>query len=157
MPRPRLYRDAILDLLRRNPIHPTVDWLHRELRKTEPRVSLTTVYRTLRVLVAEGILCELPFGPGESRFGLVKEQNHYHFICEVCGQIRDLSITPGSGMEDRVSKATGHRVVRHTTEFFGTCKSCLERSGRPAKPRKATLSRGGRGAPRPPKGKGEAR
>jgi hypothetical protein len=39
---------------------------------------LATVYRTARVLVAEGILCELPFGAGESRCGLVKEQNHYH-------------------------------------------------------------------------------
>src|SRR5659263_562162 len=64
VPRPRLYRDAILALLRRNLTHPTVDWIHQELRKREPRVSLATVYRTLGVLVAEGVLCELPFGAG---------------------------------------------------------------------------------------------
>ena len=76
MPRPHLYREAILRLLQQDTTHPTVDSIHRALRKRQPRVSLATVYRTLRVLVAEGILCELPFGAAESRFGYVKEQNH---------------------------------------------------------------------------------
>ena len=128
MPRPHLYREAILRLLQQNPIHPTVDWIHRALRKREPRISLATVYRTLRVLVAEGILCELPFGAAESRFGFVREQNHYHFICDSCGQIHDLATPPRAGLEAAVSKATGHRAIRHTTEVFGTCRSCLARS-----------------------------
>jgi len=137
VPRPHLYRDAILRLLRENPVHPTVDWVHRALRKREPRVSLATVYRTLRVLVAEGILCELPFGAAESRFGYVKEQNHYHFICDSCGHIHDLATPPRTDLEAAVSKATGHRVIRHTTEFFGTCRSCLAQAGPTASPRRA--------------------
>ena len=128
VPRPRLYRDAILALLWRNPTHPTVDWIHQELRKREPRVSLATVYRTLRVLVAEGVLCELPFGAGQSRFGLVKEQNHYHFICDSCGHIHDLPGPARAGLETAVAEATGHRVIRHTTEFFGVCKTCRAHS-----------------------------
>lgn len=137
MPRPHLYREAILTLLQQNPIHPTVDWIHRALRKREPRISLATVYRTLRVLVAEGTLCELPFGAAESRFGFVKEQNHYHFICESCGHIHDLAIPARTGLEAAVSKATGHRAIRHTTEFFGTCRSCLALSAQAAGPRRA--------------------
>ena len=137
MPRPHLYREAILRLLQQNPIHPTVDWIHRALRKREPRISLATVYRTLRVLVAEGILCDLPFGAAESRFGYVKEQNHYHFICDSCGHIHDLALPPRTGLEAAVSKATGHRAIRHTTEFFGTCQSCLALSAPSTRPRKA--------------------
>jgi Fur family ferric uptake transcriptional regulator/Fur family peroxide stress response transcriptional regulator len=136
LPRPHLYREAILRLLQQNPIHPTVDWIHRALRKREPRVSLATVYRTLRVLVAEGILCELPFGTAESRFGYVKEQNHYHFICDSCGHIHDLATPPRTGLEATVSKATGHRAVRHTTEFFGICRNCLTPSAPSTRPRK---------------------
>jgi len=154
VPRPHLYRDAILRLLQRNPIHPTIDWIHRELRKKEPRVSLATVYRTARVLVAEGILCELPFGAGESRFGLVKEQNHYHFICDVCGHIHDLPTPPRTGLEASVSEGTGHRVVRHTTEFFGTCKDCVARSTPSLKPTKARTRKTVRTAPKAGK-KGE--
>jgi Fur family peroxide stress response transcriptional regulator len=136
LPRPRLYRDAILALLRRNPTHPTVDWIHQELRKREPRVSLPTVYRTLRVLVAEGVVCELPFGAGQSRFGLVKEQNHYHFICDSCGHIHDLPGPARAGLETAVAEATGHRVIRHTTEFFGVCKSCVALSIPHLRPRR---------------------
>jgi len=138
VPRPRLYRDAILALIRRNPTHPTVDWVHQELRRKEPRVSLATVYRTLRVLVAEGVLCELPFGTGQSRFGLVKDQNHYHFICDSCGQIHDLPGPTRAGLEAAVAEATGHRVVRHTTEFFGVCKRCLAHATAHGRKRKVT-------------------
>lgn len=152
VPRPRLYRDAILALLRRNLTHPTVDWIHQELRKREPRVSLATVYRTLRVLVAEGVLCELPFGAGQSRFGLVKEQNHYHFICDSCGHIHDLPGPPRAGLETAVAEATGHRVIRHTTEFFGVCKSCRAHPASSVKARSArerkTAPKGGKGGKR---------
>jgi len=152
VPRPHLYREAILRLLRENPVHPTVDWIHRALRKKEPRVSLATVYRTLRVLVAEGILCELPFGAAESRFGYVKEQNHYHFICDSCGHIHDLPGPTRAGQETAVAEATGHRVIRHTTEFFGVCKSCLAHPASSAQVKKArqrqTAPKGGKGGER---------
>lgn len=151
MPRPQLYREAILRLLQQNRTHPTVDWLHRALRKREPRVSLATVYRTLRVLVAEGILCELPFGAAESRFGYVKEQNHYHFICDSCGHIHDLTTFPRTGLEAAVSKATGHRAIRHTTEFFGTCRSCLALSAPAARPRRAPAGKTSSATRRPGK------
>ena len=149
MPRPRLYRDAILALLRRNLTHPTVDWIHQELRKREPRVSLATVYRTLRVLVAEGVLCELPFGAGQSRFGLVKDQNHYHFICDSCGHIHDLPGPRRAGLDTAVAEATGHRVIRHTTEFFGTCKNCLAHSASAAKAKEARPGKTARPSFRP--------
>ncbi|MEW6758152.1 MAG: transcriptional repressor, partial [Acidobacteriota bacterium] len=56
MPRPFQYREAVLSLLKENPVHPTVDWVYTRLREEHPRVSLATVYRTLRILVAEGLL-----------------------------------------------------------------------------------------------------
>jgi Fur family peroxide stress response transcriptional regulator len=126
MARPFRYRDAILALLERNPIHPTADSLHGELRKIHPRVSLATVYRTLRVLAAEGILCELPFGEGGSRFGLALEGTHYHFLCEVCRRIFDLPLPPEEGLEEAVRSRTGHEVARHTVEFYGRCRECAE-------------------------------
>ena len=107
MPKPFKYRDAIVALLEENPIHPTVDWIHGQLREDHPRVSLATVYRTLRLLVADGTLCELPFGTSESRFGLAMEQRHYHFICERCHKILDLGIRPRTRLERSVESETG--------------------------------------------------
>jgi Fur family peroxide stress response transcriptional regulator len=124
MPRPFKYREAVLSLLKDNPIHPTVDWIHGQLRRNHPRVSLATVYRTLKTLVAEGTLCELPFGTSESRFGLTLEQKHYHFICERCHKIYDLPTRPRMALEQSVQTETGHRVSRHTMEFYGLCREC---------------------------------
>ncbi|MEJ2368471.1 MAG: transcriptional repressor [Acidobacteriota bacterium] len=127
MPRPLKYRELILGLLENNPNHPTVDWIHSELRRDYPSVSLATVYRTLNHLVADGALCELPFGTSESRFGLVTEQKHYHFICEKCHKILDLPIHPRTALEASVESETGHMVNRHTMEFYGVCRGCLQK------------------------------
>lgn len=124
MARPFKYRESILELLRRNPIHPTVDWVHVQLRLEHPSVSLATTYRTLRNLVQDGTLCELPFGTSESRFGLTLEQRHYHFICESCHRILDLPLPPRLELEQVVQSETGHVVHRHTMEFYGVCQAC---------------------------------
>ena len=124
MPRPFMYREDIVEILRENPVHPTVDWIHAQLRHKNARVSLATVYRTLKTLVAAGTLCELPFGTSESRFGLTLEQRHYHFICEKCHKILDLPARFRANLERSVEAATGHLVSRHTMEFYGLCRAC---------------------------------
>lgn len=126
MPKPFKYRDAIFDLLRDHPIHPTVDWVHAQIRQAHPRVSLATTYRTLRTLVADGVLCELPFGTNESRFGLSMEEKHDHFLCHQCHRILDLPSQAKPTLDRAVQAETGHQVLRHTLEFYGICRDCLE-------------------------------
>jgi len=122
--RPFQYRDGVMELLKENPIHPTVDWIHGQLRKRHPKVSLATVYRTLKALVTEGVICELPFGTSEARFGLIKNEAHYHFICDTCHRIYDLTLSPKVQLERTVQQNTGHMVNRHTMEFYGRCAAC---------------------------------
>lgn len=156
MSRPFQYRDGVMELLKANPIHPTVDWIHGQLRKRHPKVSLATVYRTLKALVKEGVLCELPFGTSEARFGLIQNETHYHFICETCHRIYDLPLTPKVYLERTVQKDTGHMVHRHTMEFYGRCAACCreadsarkkprpsapDKKGRPGKPAVARKER----------------
>lgn len=129
MSRPSRYREPVLALLGENPVHPTVDWIHLQLRRSHPRVGLATVYRTLKSLVAAGLLCELNFGTGESRFGLLTGPRHDHFICEKCRTILALPAKSRTAIERSVEAGTGHQVSRHTMEFFGVCRDCL---GRPA-------------------------
>lgn len=130
MPKRLQYRESILKLLKENPIHPTVDWIHGTLRGGHPKVSLATVYRTLNALVREGALCELPFGASEARFGLIAQERHYHFICEECQRIYDLPLHPEVELDAAVRERTGHEVNRHTMEFYGRCREC---SGAPAR------------------------
>src|SRR5499425_1903888 len=75
-------RRVILEVLRGTESHPTAEWVHRVVRRRLPRVSLGTVYRNLRLLVAEGLVQELP-GPHARFDGNTSE--HHHFTCVGCG------------------------------------------------------------------------
>src|SRR5438477_10965167 len=71
-------RRVVLEVLRGSDAHPTAEFVHRLVRRRLPRVSLGTVYRNLRLLVAEGLAAEIP-GP-HARFDAHMDA-HHHFTC----------------------------------------------------------------------------
>src|SRR5215475_13607127 len=113
-------RRAILDVLRGTDSHPTAEWVHRVVRRRLPRVSLGTVYRNLRLLVAEGLAAEIP-GP-HARFDANLEA-HHHFTCVRCGRILDV--------DGRIAARTGLSITHQRIEFFGRCLQCRPASRRP--------------------------
>src|SRR5216684_8855430 len=80
-------RRVVLDVVRATESHPTAEWVHRMVRRRLPRVSLGTVYRNLRVLVAEGMVKELS-GPHARFDGNLRE--HQQDPCLTCGPISDV-------------------------------------------------------------------
>jgi Fe2+ or Zn2+ uptake regulation protein len=103
------------------------------VRRRRPRVSLGTVYRNLRLLVAQGLVKELP-GPHARFDGNVSE--HHHFTCLVCGSISDVqgpATEPHSrALCGRVAAQSGFSVTHHRIEFYGRCLECQRRGGRKA-------------------------
>src|SRR5262245_29378772 len=81
-------RRVILAVVRSTNSHPMAEWVHVEVRKRLPHVSLATVYRNLRLLARHGFLSEIEQGPSV-RFE-ARMQRHHHFTCSVCGRIFDL-------------------------------------------------------------------
>jgi Fur family peroxide stress response transcriptional regulator len=110
-------------------------------RRRLPRISLGTVYRNLRVLVAEGLVKELP-GPHARFDGNISE--HHHFTCLGCGRIIDVAgmvTEPHSrALCGRVAARSGVSVSHHRIEFYGRCADCQSKG----EGRRAT----GRGRPR---------
>jgi len=135
-------RRVVLEVVRATDSHPTAEAVHRMVRRRLPRVSLGTVYRNLRLLVAEGLVKELP-GP-HARFD-GNTTDHHHFTCLGCGVIVDVAgpaTEPHSrALCRRVATQGGFTVVHHRIEFSGRCARC-----RAAAPR-------ARRATRPPGGK----
>src|SRR6266853_1319701 len=131
-------RRVVLEVLRGTESHPTVEWVHRVVRRRLPRVSLGTVYRNLRLLVAEGLAAEIP-GP-HTRFDCNLSE-HHHFTCLACGRIADVAgplTEPHSrALVSRVASSGGFSESHHRIEFYGRCAAC-RRKGR------------GRAARRPP-------
>ena len=131
-------RRLVLDVVRATESHPTAEWVHRMVRRRRPRVSLGTVYRNLRLLVAQGLVKELP-GPHARFDGNLSE--HHHFTCLVCGAISDVqgpATEPQSrALCSRVAAQSGFSVTHHRIEFYGRCLECqrrgkASRSRRPA-------------------------
>jgi Fe2+ or Zn2+ uptake regulation protein len=131
-------RRVILDVVRETESHPTAEWVHRMVRRRLPRVSLGTVYRNLRLLVAQGLVKELP-GPHARFDGNLSE--HHHCTCLGCGHISDVpgaAIDPHArALRGRVSARSGFSVTHHRIEFYGRCAECQRRAGRrPARARR---------------------
>jgi Fe2+ or Zn2+ uptake regulation protein len=116
-------RKLILETIQQAGFHPTADWIYQKVREQIPHISLGTVYRNLHVLKKEGKILELKAGKDISRFDALTE-NHYHFSCEICHKIFDLSIALNKSMELTVAEETGFQVSYHRAEFYGICRDC---------------------------------
>ena len=128
-------RRVILEVLRGTESHPTAEWVHRLVRRRLPRVSLGTVYRNLRLLVAEGLAAEIP-GP-HARFDANLDA-HHHFTCVACGRIVDvagpLAEPQAEALRVRIAARTGLAITHHRIELFGRCPQCRPAKIRPRRP-----------------------
>jgi len=120
-------RREILDFLRETRAHPTADQIYDTVRKRIPNISKGTVYRNLQVLIDSGTVSVLDIRGTLSRYEL-KQGSHYHFRCEACGRVIDLSEPVDPGLDDRIAKRTGFIVSGHQTEFRGWCADCRQPS-----------------------------
>jgi Fur family peroxide stress response transcriptional regulator len=116
-------RDRILDLLRGSASHPTANWLYGKLREEFPDLSMGTVYRNLTVLMEQGLIKRIDFGSTFDRFD-ANAKPHYHFICDVCGEITDLELAIDESLNERVNRTSKHRARRHDIQFRGVCAKC---------------------------------
>lgn len=117
-------RDLILKTLRGTKSHPTADWIYEQVKKKMPNISLGTVYRNLGILREMGEIMELNYGSKYSRFD-GNPENHYHFVCTVCGAIIDVENCPvEKKLDECVAEKNNVKVFFHRAEFYGICNKC---------------------------------
>ncbi|MGM0902477.1 MAG: Fur family transcriptional regulator [Bacillota bacterium] len=104
--------------------HPTAEDIHRSI----PYTSLTTIYNNLKLFVKLGILNELPYGNGLSKYEL-NHSKHYHVICQRCGKIVDFNYPNLKEIEHVASDLTNFEILHHQFEVYGICSSCLDEAG----------------------------
>ena len=126
-------RQAILDVLSRTSKHLSAEDIYLEVHKVYPGVGLTTVYRTLELLVQMGLVFKFDFGDGRSRYELAEgphTQHHHHLVCTNCGRIIDYrefideEVRVLKQAEETLSKKYNFRIETHQIHFLGLCSKC---------------------------------
>ena len=105
--------------------HVNAEELYRKLRKKYPRVSHTTVYRTLKLMNKCDLIKEVEFGDGTMRYEL-EQAHHDHLVCTGCGKIIEF-LSPRIELDqDRITGEFDFLPHHHRLEIFGLCKDCRE-------------------------------
>ncbi len=118
-------REVILQTLKSNVVHPTAEYLYAILKEKEPNISLATLYRNLNQLAENDIIKKIDGLEPSSHFDH-NTHEHYHFICEKCKRVYDISADVAPDVIRKTEENTGFLVKKHDIVFSGLCKDCLE-------------------------------
>ncbi len=106
--------------------HPDVETLHERAAAVDPRISIATVYRTVRLFEEAGILERHEFGDGRSRYEAASETHHDHLIDVETGAVIEFVDDELEALQRRIAERLGYRLVDHRMELYGVA---LDRKG----------------------------
>ncbi len=112
-------RRVIARVLSRAEDHPDVEEVHRRAVDLDPRISIATVYRTVRLWEEANILERHDFGDGRSRYEEVTEDHHDHLIDMKSGRVVEFQNEEIEELQVKVAKAHGMKLVGHRLELYG--------------------------------------
>jgi Fur family transcriptional regulator, peroxide stress response regulator len=121
-------RIAIFELLNRSVGHPTANDIYEKLKENYPSMSLATVYNTLDVLVAMGLVSALG-NVGDDRVHFDgNTKTHINLACVRCHKIIDVESTYLDGLNAEVVKDSGYEIQGSRILYFGICPDCKEKT-----------------------------
>jgi Fur family ferric uptake transcriptional regulator len=100
--------------------HPDVEEVYRRANVVDPRISLSTVYRTLRLFEAKGILERHDFGAGRGRYEEATRRHHDHLIDIETGKVIEFRNEEIEQIQERIARELGFSLVGHKLELYGT-------------------------------------
>lgn len=99
--------------------HPDVEELHRRAHKIDPKISIATVYRTVRMFEEAGILNRHDFRDGRSRYEEAREEHHDHLIDLQTGKVIEFQNSEIEELQKKIAERLGYRLVDHRLELYG--------------------------------------
>ncbi len=100
--------------------HPDVEQVHRRAASIDPRISIATVYRTVRLLEEASIITRHDFGDGRARYEEADERHHDHLIDIKTGEVIEFQNSRIEALQDEIARELGYKLVGHRLELFGT-------------------------------------
>ena len=112
-------RRIIARVLSESDDHPDVEEVHRRSSDIDSRISIATVYRTVRLFEEAGIIERHDFGDGRARYEEVTEEHHDHLINVQSGAVIEFQNTEIERLQEIVAREHGMRLVGHKLELYG--------------------------------------
>ena len=117
-------RVLVLEALEAHGGHVTADEVLHWVAERYPAINLATVYRTLELLTAAGLVTQTDLGGGAARFELVSD-DHHHLVCEVCGTVAEVDDALFGPLREQLLSRYGFRASSRHMAIFGVCQRCL--------------------------------
>ena len=112
-------RRVIARVLSESEDHPDVEQLHRRAVAIDPRISIATVYRTVRLFEEANILERHDFGDGRARYEEISDSHHDHLIDVKTGQVIEFQNEEIEALQRKVAEELGYTLVGHRLELLG--------------------------------------
>lgn len=121
-------RQAIYDALRSSREHPSAEWVYQTLKPEYPDLSLGTVYRNIKGMVASGEVICVGNVDGKDRFDAYVHP-HAHLLCGSCGAVVDLDITEGMAAQcQAMAQEYDIDLDLRSLQFAGLCSGCKKKT-----------------------------
>lgn len=99
--------------------HPDVEELYNRASRVDPRISLATVYRTVKLFEESGILDKHEFGDGRARYETADRDHHDHLIDMHSGEVVEFVDPEIEDLQERIAAKLGYRLMGHRLELYG--------------------------------------
>jgi len=119
-------RALILEVIRHGQGHMDADEVYRRARKKQPRLSLSTVYRTLQTLKELRLVEEVHFDEAHHHYEVKSSPEHHHLVCLGCGKVVEFECPMSQKMKEDVSREKGFRVINSEVRMTGYCPTCQQ-------------------------------
>ncbi len=112
-------RRVIARVIAESTDHPDVEELHRRATAIDPRISIATVYRTVKLFEEAGILQRHEFGDGRARYEPASDDHHDHLIDLNTGEVIEFTSDEIEELQRKIARKLGYRLVDHRLELYG--------------------------------------
>ena len=112
-------RRLIAKVMSQSSDHPDVDELHKRISKIDEKVSIATVYRTVRLFEESGIIEKHDFKGGKARYEQSPDIHHDHLIDVNTGEIVEFVDEEIEKLQNKVAEKLGYKLVDHRLELYG--------------------------------------
>ena len=113
-------RKLVAQVMSNSQDHPDVDELHKRINKLDPKISIATVYRTVKLFEESGIVAKHDFKGNKARYEQSPQEHHDHLIDINTGEIIEFVNHDIEKLQKQVAEKLGYKLVDHRLELYGS-------------------------------------